>query len=98
LFICGGTALCFFLFTAKKYSNEKRKNNVLFSGRTKSMTIKITEGLASGRAKKTVQALRYERRGFFALWDCGFYYSSDVLKANSYFDALCIFAGWKQHY
>jgi hypothetical protein len=32
------------------------------------MTEKIIEGLEWGRAKKTVQALRNERRGFFDLW------------------------------
>jgi len=43
-----GTALCFSFNPLKINYSIRRKNNVLFWGRTKSMTEKITEGLASG--------------------------------------------------
>lgn len=39
---------------------------MLQAGRTKRMTEKIAAGRERGGAKKTVQALRNEKRGFFA--------------------------------
>jgi len=49
---------CFYLL--KSISSKKQKSNVLYLGRTKSVihfTEKNTEGLASGRAKKTERVL-----------------------------------------